>query len=57
MQRPAARLRQYCHPERSAAESKDPVEMTLKVTLRDPSTALGMTLGARSEVNWHRSCS
>src|SRR6476660_3967270 len=32
-----------CHPERSAAESKDPAEVTLKVAQRDPSTALGMT--------------
>jgi hypothetical protein len=32
-----------CHPERSAAKSKDPVELTLKLSLRDPSTSLGMT--------------
>jgi hypothetical protein len=32
-----------CHPERSEAESKDPVEVTLKVMRRDPSTSLGMT--------------
>jgi hypothetical protein len=31
------------HPERSEAESKDPVEVTLKITHRDPSTSLGMT--------------
>jgi (E)-4-hydroxy-3-methylbut-2-enyl-diphosphate synthase len=31
------------HPERSEAESKDPVEVTLKVMPRDPSTSLGMT--------------
>ena len=26
-----------CHPERSEAESKDPVEITLKLAQRDPS--------------------
>src|SRR5947207_650144 len=31
------------HPERSVAESKDPVELTLNITHRDPSTSLGMT--------------
>jgi hypothetical protein len=33
---------QYRHPERSAAESKDPGE-ELKVMQRDSSTSLGMT--------------
>jgi ribonuclease PH len=32
-----------CHPERSGAESKDPREVSLKVTPRDPSASLGMT--------------
>ena len=31
------------HPERSEAEPKDPGEVTLKTTQRDPSTSLGMT--------------
>jgi ribonuclease PH len=31
------------HPEWSEAESKDPGEVTLKVSRRDPSTSLGMT--------------
>ena len=31
------------HPERSEAKSKDPAEVTLKLTPRDPSTSLGMT--------------
>jgi (E)-4-hydroxy-3-methylbut-2-enyl-diphosphate synthase len=31
------------HPERSQAESKDPVEATLKEAQRDPSASLGMT--------------
>src|SRR5438309_5306379 len=46
-----------CHPQRSGvsrsaeptarrAESKDPGEVTLKVSLRDPSTALGMTVSS-----------
>ena len=34
-----------CHPERSAAESKDPVE-SLYISSRDSSTALGMTRAA-----------
>ena len=33
-----------CHPERSPAEPKDPVEVSVKVTPRDPSTSLGMTM-------------
>jgi hypothetical protein len=33
----------FCHPERSAAESKDPVDVTLRVSRRDPSASLGMT--------------
>jgi len=33
-----------CHPEQSEAESKDPAEVTLKVSRRDPSTTLGMTV-------------
>jgi DNA ligase 1 len=32
-----------CHPERSEAESKHPVEVSLTVAPRDPSTSLGMT--------------
>ena len=31
------------HPERSKAESKDPVDATFRLTPRDPSTSLGMT--------------
>lgn len=31
------------HPERSAAQPKDPVEVTLKFSRRDPSISLGMT--------------
>jgi (E)-4-hydroxy-3-methylbut-2-enyl-diphosphate synthase len=31
------------HPERNEAKSKDPVEVILKFTPRDPSTSLGMT--------------
>jgi (E)-4-hydroxy-3-methylbut-2-enyl-diphosphate synthase len=31
------------HPERSVAKSKDPVEVTLKLTPQEPSTSLGMT--------------
>src|SRR5437870_3548043 len=31
------------HPERSAAEPREPVEVTSKVSSRDPSTSLGMT--------------
>jgi hypothetical protein len=32
-----------CHPERSAAKSKDPVEVNFEIAPRDPSTSLGMT--------------
>src|SRR5436309_3215793 len=38
-----ARSSRVCHPERSEAQSKDPVEVTFKVASRDPSTSLGMT--------------
>src|SRR5438874_10626608 len=31
------------HPERSAAEPREPVEVTSKASARDPSTSLGMT--------------
>jgi hypothetical protein len=37
------------HPERSQAESKDPVEVTFKVLGRDPSTSLGMTVAMTKE--------
>jgi hypothetical protein len=43
-------LKNACHPERSEAESKDPVEVSLKVASRDPSTSLGMT----GEVMWRK---
>ena len=36
-------VRPTCHPERSAAESKDPAKVSLKLTPRDPSTGLGIT--------------
>jgi hypothetical protein len=32
-----------CHPEWNEVKSRDPVEVALKLTPRDPSTALGMT--------------
>jgi hypothetical protein len=31
------------HPERNEVKSRDPVDVTLKVSRRDPSTRLGMT--------------
>jgi molybdopterin synthase catalytic subunit len=39
--------RPTCHPERSAAESKDPAKVSLKLTPRGPSAALGMTKALR----------
>jgi hypothetical protein len=33
----------HCHPERNEVESKDPVEVTLRLPQRDPATSLGMT--------------
>jgi hypothetical protein len=33
------------HPERSAAESKGPAKVILKIVPRDPSTSLGATGG------------
>src|SRR5437660_3187881 len=35
-----------CHSERSAAESKNPAEVNLKASHRDPSPKLGMTCAA-----------
>jgi hypothetical protein len=34
-----------CHPEDSEAKPEDPIEATLKLSPRDPSTSLGMTNG------------
>ncbi len=37
------RLAHFRHPERSEAQPRDPVEVTVKLSPPDPSTALGMT--------------